>query len=352
MLIEENKPLAPFTTFGIGGPARWYVEAASEEEIVEATRWAWERGLRLFVLGGGSNLLVSDAGFDGLVLKVGLRGITAVDAKGDPGHTIYQVAAGEDWDHFVERTVQGNCKGIECLAGIPGTVGGTPVQNVGAYGQEVASRLSRVRAFDLQSHVFIEFVAAECGFAYRRSRFNSEDRGRYIVTRVDYRLTPGGAPTLRYAELQRAFAEGAQPSLAEVAAQVRRIRQAKGMLMVEGDPDCRSAGSFFKNPVVNEEQFRQIAAVSETPPPCFPANPDAENLGQVKIPAAWLIEQAGFNKGYTLGAAAISSRHTLALVNRGGASAAEILALAGQITAAVERRFSIRLEMEPVMVGF
>jgi UDP-N-acetylmuramate dehydrogenase len=352
MLIEENKPLAPFTTFGIGGPSRWFIEATSEEEIIEAAAWAGERKVALFVLGGGSNLLVSDAGFDGLVLKVGLRGITAVDAQEDPGHTIYQVAAGEDWDHFVAFSTVAGCAGIECLAGIPGTVGGTPVQNVGAYGQEVASVIERVRAFDLQSHAFVEFVSAECGFAYRRSRFNSEDRGRYIVTRVDFRLTPGGAPTMLYAELQRAFAEGAQPSLAEVAAQVRCIRKAKGMLIVEGDPDCRSAGSFFKNPVVNDEQFRQIAAACETPPPCFPASPDSQNSGQAKVPAAWLIEQAGFTKGYALGNAAISSRHTLALVNLGGASAAEILALAGQITAAVERRFGIRLEMEPVMVGF
>ena len=153
------------------------------------------------------------------------------------------------------------------------------MQNVGAYGQEVASVIERVRAFDLQEHEFVEFAAAECGFAYRRSRFNSADRGRYIVTRVDYRLTPGGAPTLRYAELQRAFPEGAQPSLAEVAAQVRRIRQAKGMLIVEGDPDCRSAGSFFKNPVVTDEQFRQIAAASEKAPPRFPAGPERRESG-------------------------------------------------------------------------
>jgi UDP-N-acetylmuramate dehydrogenase len=222
----------------------------------------------------------------------------------------------------------------------------------------VDSVISRVRAYDLQEHGFVEFAASECGFSYRRSRLNSADRGRYIVTRVDYRLTPGGAPTLRYAELQRAFPEGVQPSLAEVAAQVRLIRQAKGMLIVEGDPDCRSAGSFFKNPVVTDEQFRQIAATVEKAPPHFPAGPEAEKQGKVKIPAAWLIEQAGFAKGYRLGAAAISSRHTLALVNLGeqdglgGASAAEILALAGQITVAVEGRFGIRLEMEPVRIGF
>jgi UDP-N-acetylmuramate dehydrogenase len=216
----------------------------------------------------------------------------------------------------------------------------------------VASTITRVRTFDLQSGVFSEFAAQECGFAYRHSRFNSADRGRYIVTRVDYRLMPGGAPTLRYAELKRAFPEGVQPSLADVAAQVRCIRKAKGMLIVAGDPDCRSAGSFFKNPVVSYTQFRQIAAACKTSPPCFPAGPDSENPGQVKVPAAWLIEQAGFAKGYALGNAGISSRHTLALVNRGRASATEVLALAGQITTAVESRFGVRLEMEPVMLGF
>jgi UDP-N-acetylmuramate dehydrogenase len=354
MILTENKPLAPFTTFGIGGPARWFVEAATEEEIVEATAWARERGLALFVLGGGSNLLVADAGFDGLVLHIGLRGISAVDLA--DGTRVYQAAAGEDWELCVQRTVDDSCAGLECLAGIPGTVGGTPVQNVGAYGQEVASAIECVRAFDLQERVFVEFPAAECGFAYRRSRFNSTDRGRYIVTRVDYRLTPGGAPTVRYADLQRTLAEsrteGRELSLAEVAAVVRRVRQSKGMLMVEGDPDCRSAGSFFKNPIVTEDQVRQIAKVGVKEPPRFPAGPGAENVGRVKVPAAWLIEQAGFAKGYALGAAGVSSRHTLALINRGGASAAEILALAGQITAAVETRFGIRLEMEPVRLGF
>ncbi len=356
MLIEENKPLAPFTTFGIGGPARWFVEAASEEEVADAAAWAAERGVPLFVLGGGSNLLVSDTGFDGLVLRVGLRGIKTTDALDQSRQRIYQAAAGEDWDYFVGRTTQAGCAGLECLTGIPGTVGGTPVQNVGAYGQEVALVIERVRAFDLHAHSFVEFAASECGFSYRRSRFNSADRGRYIVTRVDYRLTPGGAPTVRYAELQRALAErgseAGDPSLAEVAAAVRRLRQSKGMLLVEGDPDCRSAGSFFKNPVISEEQLRQIAASSTKDPPRFPAVPGVESSGMAKIPAAWLIEQAGFAKGYALGAAGISSRHTLALVNLGGANAADVLALAEQITTAVEARFGILLEMEPVLVGF
>jgi UDP-N-acetylmuramate dehydrogenase len=356
MLIEENKPLAPFTTFGIGGPARWFAEAASEDEIAGCAAWARGRALPLFVLGGGSNLLVADAGFDGLVLRVGLCGIAVAEPTRDTDPWIYRAAAGENWDAFVECAVGDNCAGIECLAGIPGTVGGTPVQNVGAYGQEVASVIERVRAFDLGQQAFVEFSVAECGFAYRRSRFNSADRGRYVVTRVDYRLTYGGAPTPRYAELERALepmrAEGREASLAEVASAVRRIRHSKGMLLVEGDPDCRSAGSFFKNPVIVEEQLRRIAEAVAKRPPRFPAGPGPENRGRVKVPAAWLIEQAGFGKGCALGRAAISSRHTLALVNRGGASAAEILALAGQIAAAVEARFGIRLEMEPVMLGF
>ena len=352
MLMEENKPLGPFTTFGIGGPARWFVDAETEDDIVQAADWAREREVRFFVLGGGSNLLVSDGGFDGLVLHIGLRGVAVCASLDGSDHRIYQTAAGEDWDSFVERAVGDQCAGLECLAGIPGTVGGTPVQNVGAYGQEVASAIERVRAFDLHERTFVEFPAAECGFAYRRSRFNSTDRSRYIVTRVDFRLTPGGAPTLRYADLQRAFAADAQPNLTEVAAVVRRVRQSKGMLLVDGDPDCRSAGSFFKNPVMTEQQVRRIAEGSAKEPPRFPAGAGAENQGRVKVPAAWLIEQSGFAKGYALGAAGVSSRHTLALINRGGATADEILALATRITEAVEARFSIRLEMEPVLVGF
>ncbi len=347
MNLKENEPLAPFTTLGIGGPARWFAEAASETELAEAAEWAREHSVRLFVLGGGSNLLVADAGFDGLVLHVSLRGVAAEDAAGE---RLYRVAAGEDWDAFVSRAVTENCAGVECLAGIPGTAGGTPVQNVGAYGQEVASVIDRVRAFDLERREFVEFSAAECGFSYRRSRFNSEDRGRYVVTRVDYRLRYGGAPTIAYPDLQRAIggsgtADGA-PALAEVAAAVRRIRQTKGMLLVEGDADSRSAGSFFKNPVIAEERLTEIAARGAAPPR-FTAGP-----GMVKVPAAWLIEHAGFTKGYAMGPAGISTRHTLALVNRGGATAADILALADAISTAVEERFGIRLEMEPVMVGF
>jgi UDP-N-acetylmuramate dehydrogenase len=351
MFVEENKALAPFTTFGVGGPARWFVEARTEEDIVEAAAWAREQAVPLFVLGGGSNLLVSDEGFDGLVLHIALRGIEAV-AEDDSARVIFRVAAGEDWDGCVRRTTEENCAGLECLAGIPGTVGGTPVQNVGAYGQEVASTIERVRALDLQEQVFVEFTNAECGFAYRRSRFNAEDHGRYIVTRVDYRLIRGGTPTLRYADLQRAFPPDTHPTLVEVAEAVRKVRQSKGMLLIAGDPDCRSAGSFFKNPIVEEGYLPRIATIAGIEPPRFPAGSGAENQGRVKVPAAWLIEQAGFRKGYSSGAAGVSSRHTLALINRGGATAEDILELAAQICSEVEDRFGIQLEMEPVLVGF
>lgn len=344
MKIQENVALAPFTTFGIGGPARWFVNAEDEAEAVATVEWALQRDLPLFVLGSGSNLLVSDAGFPGVVLRVGFKGIAVEE---ESGKRVYRVAAGEDWDPFVERTVRERSAGIECLAGIPGTAGGTPVQNVGAYGQEVSETVERVRALDMRSLEFEEMTAAECGFAYRSSVFNSTERGRFLVVRVDYRLTPGGRANLRYADLHRAFAEDHEPGLTEVANAVRRIRQSKGMLLVDGDPDCRSAGSFFKNPVVPAGFFTDLAERLGVEPPHYPAG-----AGQVKLPAAWLVEKSGFTKGYSLGNAGISSRHTLALVNRGGATAAEILALKTLIVEDVKAKYDVELHMEPVLLGF
>ena len=350
MLLEENKPLAPLTTLGIGGPARWFVDACSEEDIVEARSWANEKGVPLFVLGGGSNLLVSDDGFNGLVLHIAIRGVQLCDPGSDFSGRIYRVAAGEDWDALVQRTVEDDSAGIECLAGIPGTVGGTPVQNVGAYGQEVASTIERVRVFDLHECAFTEFGASECGFAYRRSRFNTADKGRYVVTRVDFHLYPGGAPSLKYADLQRAFPADSDPTLSETYAAVRRIRQSKGMLLVDGDPDCRSAGSFFKNPIISRDQAAHVRSVAGADPPLFSAG--TEDHAIAKLSAAWLIEKAGFAKGYTLGRAGISHKHTLALINRGESTAAETVALADQIRSAVAARFGIELQTEPVMLGF
>lgn len=344
MLLKENQPLAPFTTLGIGGPARRFVEARTEDDIVEAANWAREQELPLFLLGGGSNLLVSDAGFIGLVLHMDIKG---VDQQGD----LFRCGAGEDWDTFVSQAVKLGLAGLECLAGIPGTIGGTPVQNVGAYGQEVDSVIERVRAFDLEQFEFVELPNAECGFAYRHSRFNSTDRGRFIVTRVDYRLRSDGVPQITYADLKAHFQNrrGAT-TLCEVADAVRTIRRGKGMLLVDGDPDCRSAGSFFKNPEVEQDIADRVRNFAASTGVALRVYPTAG--GKVKVPAAWLIEHAGFQKGYRLGAAGISSRHTLALINCGGATAEEILALARQIREVVQERFGIDLEMEPVMLGF
>jgi UDP-N-acetylmuramate dehydrogenase len=259
----------------------------------------------------------------------------------------FSVAAGESWDGFVSRAVAQNFGGVECLAGIPGTVGGTPVQNVGAYGQEVSGTVEQVRVLDLKDLRFAELPALACGFAYRKSIFNSTERGRYIVTGVDYRLKQGAAPQLGYADLQRRFRDRAEaPTLAATATAVREIRHGKGMLLVEGEPDCRSAGSFFRNPVAPQALYDRIAADNPIPPPSYPAQP-----GFVKIPAAWLVEQAGFHKGFAMGRAGISSRHTLALVNRGGATAREMVALRDCIVGAVEQKFGIHLEPEPVWLG-
>jgi len=348
MKIVENQPLNSFTTFAIGGPARYFAEAQTEAEIVEAVAWAREQKLPFFVLGGGSNLLVADAGFDGLVLRVLVPGFEHVACE--DGMTHFVVGAGVSWDDAVRGFVKANCAGAECLAGIPGTVGGTPVQNVGAYGREVGELIVRVRAYDTVDAVWREFAAAECEFAYRHSRFNAQDLGRYIVSKVEYRLQAGGAAEIRYAELRRTLeAEGGALTLRHVAETVCRLRQSKGMLMVEGDPNCCSAGSFFKNPFVSPETIAVIAKVAGKEPPSFAA-PEAP--GRMKVPAAWLIEQAGFTKGYRKGNAAVSAKHTLALVNCGGATAAEVMALAEEIGAGVEARFGIRLQMEPVRLGF
>ncbi len=348
MKIQENIPLAPYTTLQVGGSARYFAEPADEDEIVEALGWARARSLPLFVLGGGSNLLVSDAGFDGLVLHMTLAGIEAHERD---GRRVYSVGAGVDWDTFVARAVGDNCAGVECLSGIPGSVGGTPVQNVGAYGQDVSESITRVCAIDATTLERVEFDREACGFRYRQSRFNGNDLGRYILTRVDFSLQPGGAPKIAYAELQRhcnTQPDGAAtPTLSQTREAVLQIRRTKGMVLDEHDADSRSAGSFFKNPVVSLAEYERIAAASSVAVPHFEAG-----AGQVKLAAAWLIEQAGIAKGFTLGPAAISSKHTLALVNLGGAMAADILRLKDLVQQRVRQRFSVELQPEPVMLGF
>src|ERR1700733_4503135 len=348
MQFLEEVPLAPYTTFQIGGPARWFAEASSEDDIAAGIAFAAERKLPLFILGGGSNLLVSDSGFSGLVLRVALRGITFTE---ESGRSIISAAAGEDWDGLVAYAVAASLAGVECLSGIPGTVGGTPVQNVGAYGQEVSQTIVTVRAFDRKTGQFVDLPASDCGFSYRRSIFNSSQRDRYVVSRVHYALRKDAPANFIYADVARYFAARnvTAPTLAEVRDAVRSIRAQKGMLLMTGDADCRSAGSFFKNPVVPAsvvDSLAQDLGVDKQSIPAYPAS-----QGEVKLSAAWLIERAGFAKGYALGNAGISSRHTLALINRGGASASEVTALRGGGIPVWAPRFAARLEPEPVWLA-
>ncbi|HXE90216.1 MAG TPA: UDP-N-acetylmuramate dehydrogenase [Terriglobales bacterium] len=348
MKIQEHIPLAPFTTLKVGGPARYFADAACVDDVRAAVDFARSRGVPLFVLGGGSNLVVADAGFPGLVLRIGLSGI---EERREDGKAIFEAGAGEDWDTFVAHTVAQGCAGLECMSGIPGTVGGTPIQNVGAYGQEVAETIDSVRVLDLESNQIQELCNPACEFAYRSSIFNTSRRGRYVVLAVRFALEPGGAPRIAYADLKKHFAgRDGTPSLAETRQAVRQIRLSKAMLIVEGDEDCRSAGSFFKNPVVSEEQYRTLAQVAASRGLEVPRFTAAN--GQLKVPAAWLVEQSGFGKGYARGAVGISRRHALAVVNRGGATAAEIVALKDAIQARVEETFGIRLAPEPVFLGF
>jgi UDP-N-acetylmuramate dehydrogenase len=348
--IQENVLLGPLTTLKIGGPARYFVRVTREEEIPRALEFVRERGLPMFVLGGGSNLVVADAGFAGVVLQVAIEG-TIGSEKVAARRVIQSVAAGVDWNHFVDVCCLGGLAGVECLAGIPGTVGGSPVQNIGAYGQEVSQTIRRVRAFDLQANDFIDLTAEECGFGYRRSIFNTTHRDRYIVTRVEFEFYLDAPVTLNYADLQRHFEGRPHPKPLEVYEAVRAIRAGKGMLIDPGNlgPDSRSAGSFFKNPVVSAGAVKRIMETLpvETVMPQWPTP-----TGDVKLAAAWLIEQAGFPKGFVLGRVGISSKHTLALINRSGdASCADLLRLRDLIQAAVEDRFGVSLEQEPVMLA-
>jgi UDP-N-acetylmuramate dehydrogenase len=351
VLVLENIPLAPLTTIKIGGPAKYFVEARNVGEAQEAVTFARSRNLPLFVLGGGSNLVVADSGWPGLVLKIAIQGIDQRSGHDENGKILFVAGAGESWDKFVSHTVMARCAGVECLSGIPGSVGGTPVQNVGAYGQEVAETIASVQVLDLRDNQVRELCPEACEFSYRASIFNTTERGRFIVLRVTYALTPGGSSRISYADLKRHF-EGREtmPDLAETREAVRHIRALKGMLITPGDPDCQSAGSFFKNPVLSEEQhedLKQRAAARGLTLPSYPALETRK-----KVSAAWLVERSGFAKGFGFGRVGISTRHALAIVNRGGATAADVLALKQEIQHRVEEIWGIRLEPEPVMVGF
>ncbi|MBK9164887.1 MAG: UDP-N-acetylmuramate dehydrogenase [Acidobacteria bacterium] len=342
--IEEGVPLAGFTTLGVGGPARNFLSARSEDDLPAAFRFAEERGLEVFVLGGGSNLVVSDAGFDGLVIKIDLHGVV-FGQPDEVGFVLAEVAAGEDWDAFVAECVSRELAGIECMSGIPGSIGGTPVQNVGAYGQEVAETIVSVRCFDRKLAEFVLLGNEDCGFSYRRSIFNTSESGRYVVVSVTFRLKAGGGPKVVYRDLKEHFGERS-PSLAEVRVAVLDIRRRKSMVIDPADPNSRSAGSFFKNPIVSVAVHRAIAQAEGMDVPSFSAGE-----GLVKVPAAWLIERAGFAKGYRLGEAGISANHSLAIVNLGRAKAADIFALMDELRSGVRSRFGIELVPEPVFLG-
>jgi UDP-N-acetylmuramate dehydrogenase len=331
--VRGDVPLAGLTTLAVGGPAERLVEVTDAEELVGAVREADEAGRPLLVLGGGSNVVAPDEGWPGDVVLVRSRGIVRT---GDS----LTVAAGHDWDELVAFTVEAQLAGMEALSGIPGSTGATPVQNVGAYGQEVAQTITAVRAWDRAEKTEQVLAPADCGFAYRDSRLKREG-GRYVVLDVTFALDP--SPLSRpvgYAELARTLGvEIGQPApLADVRAAVLGLRRGKGMVLDAGDPDSRSAGSFFTNPIVP-------AARAVEGCPSWPAGD-----GQLKLSAAWLVQHAGFGRGTRDGRVGTSSKHSLALTTEDGATAAELLAFADRIVATVEERFGVRLEREPTAV--
>jgi UDP-N-acetylmuramate dehydrogenase len=341
----EAEPLAPLTTLGVGGPARWLLRARSIEDVDRAHRWSAANRIPMFVLGGGSNLVIADDGFDGLVVLIDVRGREHV---ADGNDTLVTAGAAESWDETVAACVARDLAGLECLSGIPGTVGGTPIQNVGAYGQEVATSIDHLTAYDRENAALRTLTAGECGFSYRMSRFKQPDSGRFVICTVTFRLRPG-RPTTTYPDINRYLAQAgvAAPDVLHVRNAVLAVRRRKGMVIDPADPDTRSVGSFFMNPIVAEDDRNRVGGVAGVQPPAFPAD-----AGRIKLPAAWLIERAGFRRGDSDGNVGISTKHTLALVNRGGATACDVLRFAARIKRGVLDQFGISLRPEPVFVGF
>ena len=344
-------PLAPLTTLELGGPARRLVEVADEAELCATVLAADAAGEPVLVLGGGSNVVIADVGFDGTVVRIATRGITR-DRAGE--HVLLEAAAGEPWDDLVAGAVADGLAGIECLAGIPGLTGATPIQNVGAYGQDVAQTVTAVRVLDREDGAVRELPAAACGFRYRSSAFKGH--ARYVVLGVTFRLRADATESepIAYAELARTLGvdTGERAPLAATRDAVLGLRRGKGMVLDPGDPDTRSAGSFFTNPILDADAFAALTArVAErlgpdTRPPAFP-EPD----GRTKTSAAWLIDRAGFGPGTRRGTVAQSGKHALALVNLGGATTGDLVALAREIAAGVEEAFGVALVPEPVFVG-
>lgn len=344
----HDAPLAPLTTFRLGGPATRLVTATTDAEVIAAVRDADDTGTPLLVIGGGSNLVIGDKGFDGTALRIATTG---VELRG----TTLELAAGESWTDAVARTVEAGLAGIECLAGIPGSAGATPIQNVGAYGQEVSSTITEVIAYDRRAGQTVTLTNEECAFSYRHSRFKA-DPERYVVLRVRFELedADGQSAPVKYAEAARTLGvePGERVPLAAARETVLKLRAGKGMVLDPEDHDTWSAGSFFTNPILTEAQFAAFhARVRErlgegVEPPAYPSGE-----GRTKTSAAWLIDKAGFTKGYGSGPARISTKHTLALTNRGGATTEDLLALAREVVAGVREAFGITLVNEPVTVG-
>ncbi|MFG3658081.1 UDP-N-acetylmuramate dehydrogenase [Streptomyces sp. NPDC047706] len=348
MQVLHDAPLAPLTTFRLGGPATRLVTATTDAEVVESVREADAAGTPLLVVGGGSNLVIGDKGFDGTALRIATRGC-------ELSGTRLELAAGEVWTDAVARTVEAGLAGVECLAGIPGSAGATPIQNVGAYGQEVSSTITEVIAYDREAGATVTLTNAECGFSYRHSRFKAAPE-RYVVLRVRFELEDAGGLSgpLRYAETARALGvePGERVPLGDARDMVLKLRSGKGMVLDPEDHDTWSAGSFFTNPILTDAQFTAFHARvrerlgADVAPPAYPAGD-----GHTKTSAAWLIDKAGFHKGYGTGPARISSKHTLALTNRGEATTEDLLALAREVVAGVREAFGITLVNEPVTVG-
>ncbi|MEU5418636.1 UDP-N-acetylmuramate dehydrogenase [Streptomyces sp. NPDC001407] len=344
----HDAPLAPLTTFRLGGPATRLVTATTDDEVIAAVREADAAGTPLLIIGGGSNLVVSDKGFDGTALRIATTGFT-LDG------TDLELAAGENWSDAVARTVEAGLAGIECLAGIPGSAGATPIQNVGAYGQEVSATITEVVAYDRRTDEVVTLTNEECAFSYRHSRFK-QDPTRHVVLRVRFRLedADGLSAPLKYAETARALgvAAGERVPAAKARETVLKLRSGKGMVLDPEDHDTWSAGSFFTNPILTEaEHAAFLERVAErlgagVLPPSYPAGE-----GFMKTSAAWLIDKAGYTKGYGAGAARISTKHTLALTNRGGATTEDLLALAREVRDGVHAAFGVTLVNEPVTVG-
>jgi UDP-N-acetylmuramate dehydrogenase len=350
LTVRDDVPLAPLTTLELGGRARHLAEAADEPAIVEALSWARARGAPLFVLGGGSNVVVADAGFPGLVLRVTSRGRAYAYAGAEVRLT---AAAGEPWDELVADAVARGLAGLECLSGIPGLAGATPIQNVGAYGQEVADTIRSVRVLDRRDCKVLELPPSECAFGYRDSVFRRAP-DRHVVLAVTFGLRANGAPTLRYRELADALANEPAPTLAATRAAVLALRRKKSMVIDAADPNRRSAGSFFTNPIVTAEVAEHLAAravadgvvVAASDVPRWPAG-----AGHVKLSAGWLIERSGTSRGLKRGHVGVSSAHALALVHHGGGSTEELLELAHLVRDAVKERFGVTLAPEPIFVG-